>query len=202
MSSVLFYSVQSGKQGKMFSLGSDCIHILMLFSPLQMSFIVFHKDIPQALSPSSCSYKATSSTKPSMIQHSELFSFLNLPSHFFGKFTWHIPLCMVILFLLDHQYWAINAFRTKLLSALTAFLKRRESNQETLIESEYITMALYIYIYIFIHTHTHTYIFLFFFLLGQYLSPLAALNMFIFFHLLFSWFSPYVVIMYFWLRLL
>lgn len=142
MSSVLFYSVQSGKQGKMFSLGSDCIHILMLFSPLQMSFIVFHKDIPQALSPSSCSYKATSSTKPSMIQHSELFSFLNLPSHFFGKFTWHIPLCMVILFLLDHQYWAINAFRTKLLSALTAFLKRRESNQETLIESEYITMAL------------------------------------------------------------
>ena len=75
-----------------FSLGSDCIHFLIQFSLPQMSFFMsLHAQSP--LNPLRHSYKVTSSTKLSIIHHSELpFSFLNLPSHFSCKFTWRIPL--------------------------------------------------------------------------------------------------------------
>lgn len=68
---------------------------------------------------------------------------------------------MVILFLSNHQYWAISALRkTNLYLCFNfAFLKRRESNQEIFIELEYIEMT----------THTHAHIR--FFLLGQYHYP-------------------------------
>lgn len=69
---------------------------------------------------------------------------------------------MVILFLSNHQYWAISALRETNLYLLPnfAFLKRRERPQEIFIELEYIEMT----------THTHAHIRAFF-LLGQYHYP-------------------------------
>ena len=75
-----------------FSLGSDCIHFLTQFSLPHMSFFMsLHAQSPH--NPLRHSHKVTSSTKLSIIRHLELlFSFLNLPSHFYCKFTWRIPL--------------------------------------------------------------------------------------------------------------